>query len=121
MPRRYTGPTSAVITIVRERSNGRCEFPNCGRPAQDPHHRLERGMGGRGPKGPDFINTVPNILAACRHHNQWVSNGQPREAERMGWLLREGDHPTQVPVQTCHDDLPIYLADDGSFSLFGGL
>lgn len=118
MPRKYTGPDARVITIVAERSQGLCEFPGCGALAIDPHHRYERGVGGRGPKGPDWINAPSNILAACRHHNTWASNIEPREAERMGWRLRHFDLPWRVPVQTYHDPLPVYLDNEGGWMRF---
>lgn len=95
---RYTGPGEETLAIVAARSNGVCEFPHCTHPAQDPHHRYERGMGGVGPKGPDWINEVCNIMAACRYHNDWCSNQQPYEAWQMGWLLKDGELPWQTPV-----------------------
>ena len=98
--RRYrnTGPGPRTREIVAVRSGGRCEFPGCHRPAQDPHHRFERGAGGVGPKGPTWVNDVCNILAACRHHNDWVSNQQPHEAWLMGWRLKPGELPWETPV-----------------------
>jgi len=118
--RRYTGPSAEVIDLVAIRSGGRCEFPGCGQRAQDPHHRFERGSGGAGPKGPAWINEVPNILAACRHHNDWCSNQQPTEAWQMGWIVRHPDVPFLVPALTAHDDLPVFLNEDGSISLLYG-
>lgn len=116
MSRRYTGPDKPTVVLIAERSHGRCEFPGCGEPAVDAHHRYERGQGGRGPKGPQWINCLSNLLAACRHHNFWASNVSPTEARQMGWRCSDLDLPWQVPVQTCHDPLPVYLADDGSWS-----
>jgi len=108
---RYTGPSAKVRRIVRERSGGVCEFPDCGRVAVDPHHRFERGMGGVGSKGPDWINNASNILAACRHHNDWVSNQQPHEAWVMGWRLKPGELPQETPVQLAGGTF--LLDDDG--------
>lgn len=113
--RRYTGPERAVVELIGARSSGWCEFPNCGQPANDPHHRVERKAGGRGPKGPDWLNLPSNLLAACRHHNDWCSNQQPREAQHMGWIVRHPDLPWLVPVQTIHDPLPVFLDDEGGW------
>jgi hypothetical protein len=98
--RRYrnTGPNHIVLNIVFVRALGHCEFPGCIQRAQDPHHRFERGMGGVGSKGPAWVNDVCNILAACRHHNDWVSNQQPHEAWEMGWRLKPGELPWEAPV-----------------------
>ena len=114
---RYTGPSREVVAIVAARSAGWCEFPGCEHRAQDVHHRYERGMGGHSERL-TWINEPPNLLAACRHHNYWCSNVTPEEARQMGWRVRRGDMPWQVPVQTRHDPLPVYLANDGTFSLF---
>jgi hypothetical protein len=114
--RRYTGPSTKSIALIAGRCGGVCEFPGCLQPAQDPHHRYERGMGGVGSKGPEWINNPSNILAACRHHNDWCSNQHPAEAKQMGWLLEGRDLPWLVPVQTEHDPLPVWLNDDGSIT-----
>jgi hypothetical protein len=112
---RYTGPTDEVRRIVWVRSGGICEMPDCGQPANDPHHRYERGNGGIGPKGPGWVNDPVNILAACRHHNDWVSNQQPHEAWVMGWRLKPGELPHETPVLAAHDPEPIYLDNAGGW------
>lgn len=106
---RYTGPALVTIEIVAMRSGGLCEFPGCDRVAQDPHHRYERGFGGVGKKGPAWINDPCNILAACRHHNDWCSNQQPAEAFAMGWRLAAGELPWETPVAM---DGGIFLLDN---------
>ena len=113
--RTYTGPSRAVVELVRARSGGRCEFPRCRRRATDPHHRYERGMGGT---AVEWVNNASNILAACRYHNDWCSNQYPQDAEDMGWRLRHGDRPWLVSVMTRHDERPIYLDDCGSWTHF---
>lgn len=109
--RRYraTGTSAQVRLIVWRRAGGRCEFPDCTCPACDAHHRYERRMGGTGSKGPPWINDPSNILAACRHHNEWVSNDQPHEAWVMGWRLKPGEMPWDTPVQM---DGGAWLLDD---------
>lgn len=113
---RDTGPSAKTRAIVRARSGGRCEYPSCPRPAQEVHHRDERGQGGRGPKAPGWINLAGNLLDACRPHNQWASNGSPAEAREMGWLIEMGQAtPYTVPVLTRHHPEKVYLFDDGSW------
>lgn len=117
----YTGPDDATKAKVWVRAKGRCEYAGCGHAMVDVHHRYERGSGGTGPKSAaaPWINQPANLLGACRHHNDWVSNQQPREAERVGWLLRDASRPAcQEPVQTCHDPLPVWLDDAGNWYRF---
>lgn len=111
-PTTYTGPDLKTKQLVRARSGGRCEFPGCRSRATDVHHRFERGVGGT---SKPWINDVANLLHSCRHHNDWSSNQQPLEAELMGWRLRHFDLPTEVPVQTRHDPLPVWLDNQGGW------
>jgi hypothetical protein len=97
----------------------------CGATGVCIHHRYERGMGGFGPKSPaaDWINEPANLLHSCNHHNQWCSNIEPREARKIGWIIRdidgEPEKPWTVPVVTAHHPMPIYLSnDDGQWAVF---
>lgn len=112
----YTGPSDETVAMLMVRCGGICEFPGCWQSAQDPHHRYERGSGGRGVKGPDWINNLSNLLAACRHHNYWCSNVAPFQAHTMGWRLNGSDLPWLIPVQTFHDPMPVWLCDDGTYT-----
>lgn len=115
--RRDTGPPAKTRTALRIRSGGQCEYPGCPRPAQEVHHRDERGAGGRGPKAPAWINQLGNLLDACHGHNQWASNGSPAEARAMGWLIPMGNAtPYDTPVATRHHPGKVLLADDGSWT-----
>lgn len=117
---RYTGPSKAIVTKLEVRCGGFCEFWGCGRPAQDPHHRDERGSGGRGVKSPAWINKLCNLLAACRRHNDWASNGSPAEAREMGWLIPMGEAtPYTVPVLTRHHAEKVLLDDAGGWTPVG--
>lgn len=119
---RSTGPTPATIALLEIRSGGRCEFPGCPNPAQDPHHRDERGAGGRGPKGPAWINAPANLTAACRPHNDWASNGSPAAARAMGWLIGMGKAtPYNTPILTRHHPLPVLLNDAGGWTPAGSV
>lgn len=120
-----TGPSRKVRSIVHARSQGRCEFANCGAAATEIHHRYERGMGGFGPKSPaaSWINQPANLLHSCAHHNQWCSNHEPREAYLIGWIIKEANGepelPWTVPVVTAHHPMPVYLSNvDGQWSCF---
>lgn len=115
---RDTGPSRLVVGQVWRRAGGMCEFPACGRPAQDPHHRYERGNGGTGPKSPaaPWINLTGNVLAACRPHNDWCSNGSPKQAEAMGWIIKDAEVPAcRVPVLTCHSTRWVLLDNHGGY------
>lgn len=116
-PRRsHTGPSKLTVAKLEIRCGGWCEYPSCTRRAQDPHHRDERGSGGRGVKAPAWINRLCNLLAACRRHNDWASNGSPAEAREMGWLIEMGKAtPYTVPVLTRHHPEKVFLLDDGSW------
>lgn len=116
MARRYTGPDQATVELLRQRCYGWCEFPDCGRLAMDPHHRRNRGMGGRHGATLTWINDLTNLLAACRHHNWWATEGEPHEAWLMGWRLKEGELPWLTPVHTFHDPLPVILHSDGTWT-----
>lgn len=116
----YTGPTSTTIARLEIRCGGFCEYPGCLNGAQDPHHRDERGMGGRGQKAPDWINKLANLLAACRDHNEWASNGSPDIARSMGWLLPSGEAtPYNTPVLTRHHLAKVLLNDAGEWAPVG--
>jgi hypothetical protein len=121
--RRDTGPSRLIVGKVFERANGWCEFPGCGRVADDPHHRYERGAGGTGPKSAaaPWINLPGNLLAACRRHNDWASNVEPAKAEHMGWILRDPKVPaSRVPVMTCHSECWVLLDDKGDWAVWRG-
>lgn len=113
---RYTGPKQSTTKLLRKRSGKQCEWPGCGRPATEKHHRLNRKQGGRHGEGHVRVNGVAWLLDSCGIHHAYVTSpeGERRKvAERMGWLLREYQDATQVPVQTRHDPEPAWLSDDG--------
>jgi hypothetical protein len=111
-----TGPKRSVIERVDDRSGRRCEWPGCTQPQHHRHHRLNRKAGGRKREGKERVNGAAWLLGACHVHHAYVtspSGGRRKTAERMGWLLREHQEATQVPVQTRHDPEPVWLDNDG--------
>jgi hypothetical protein len=108
--RTYTGPTRSVAQIVFARSGGVCEFPGCRAGATDKHHRLNRKAGGRKGARAEQINQAAWLMAACRHHHQWVTDN-PFEAYQMGWLLHENEDAEDTHVQT--SDGPVLLDNRG--------
>lgn len=111
---RYTGPTSKVRQIVRDRASGRCEWPDCRRPGTDYHHRLNRKMGGRKGQRAEEINQASWLVLACREHHDDVtsSHGERRQlALDCGWLLLENETACEVPIAM--DGGAYYLDDEG--------
>lgn len=112
----YTGPKRSVIDLVDERSGKRCEWPGCNQPQDHRHHRLNRKAGGRKRAGKERVNGAAWLLGTCHVHHAYVTSpsGEQRQvAERMGWLLREHQDATQVPVATSHDREPVWLDNSG--------
>lgn len=112
--RDYTGPTDAVGELVDRRSGGVCEWPDCGRPQQDRHHRLNRKIGGRHGEMRERLNGAAWLLGCCRPHHNMVTSpfgGVLVKARAMGWLLREGQDALVVPVLTGRGW--VLLTDDG--------
>jgi hypothetical protein len=79
----------AVRKEVEERSQWQCEFVSekqlgavmlklrCQNPANDLHHLLPKGRGGK--------NTVCNLMHLCREHHR-IAHDNPKEAKRLGIL-----------------------------------
>lgn len=114
--RRSTGPKTSVCELVDKRSGRICEWPECGQPQADRHHRLNRKAGGRHGEMRERLNGAAWLLGACRPHHDMVTNpvGDVRQlAEDWGWLLREGQDAAQSPVMTCHSVEPVWLDNAG--------
>lgn len=58
------------------------------------HHRRPRGAGGS--RRAD-TNQAANSLACCFDDHHWLENHRA-EAYRYGWLLRQHQTPSEVPV-----------------------
>lgn len=119
--RRDTGPLRSTVEILYIRSGRICEWPTCGQPATEKHHRLNRKIGGRHGEAHERLNGVEWLLHACRVHHAYVTSPvgeRRRNALDMGWLLLEHQDALRVPVLTCHDGEPVWLDADGGWHLF---
>lgn len=81
--------------IVRERSWGLCEVHGSHVGIQT-HHRLPRGMGGVSRQGL-FVNRPSNLLRVCLDGHREIEHERDW-AFTMGYLVRRGDDPAEVPV-----------------------
>lgn len=114
-PRRPdTGPPERIRKLVRARSGGQCEWPDCGAMATDVQHRLGRKVGGRRGEMRERLNGAAWLAHCCRQHHEFITNpvGVDRVlVEESGWLLREGMDARVVPILTRHS-LSLVLFDD---------
>lgn len=97
---RYTPAVpDGVRAALKERSGGWCEIvvPGCLGAATDPAHRIKRGMGGRKGAARKASNQLANLLYACRRCHE-ECHRHPAWAYERGWMLREGQTPSRVPV-----------------------
>lgn len=88
-----TGFSPATRQIIIDRAGGVCERCAAG-PIEQLHHRRARGAGGS--KRAD-TNTPANALAVCSPCHAWIESNRIKALE-MGWLVRQGLDPEQVPV-----------------------
>lgn len=63
--------------------------------AVSPHHRLNRGMGGSKKR-----DVPSNIIVVCSWLNSAMESDSAvaARARELGWKLKSGDIPAQVPV-----------------------
>lgn len=92
---------SAFSVIVRARvmarSGGFCEVrtPRCWDEASQIHHRRPRGLGGsRNPA----TGQASNALAVCTACHDHLETAERAEALDRGWIVRQGQDPSMVPV-----------------------
>jgi len=96
--RRNTGPSKATLELIAGRSNGVCEFANCGATAVHTHHRRPRRAGGT--RRPE-TNQAANLVRLCLHHHDWVESNR-LTALNMGMLLHDGDDPAETSIVCSH-------------------
>ena len=119
--RRDTGPKQSTVELLYIRSGRVCEWPGCGQPATEKHHRLNRKNGGRHGDAHERVNGVAWLLHACHLHHAYVTSPSGERldiAKAMGWLLLEYQDALRVPVLTCHAGEPVWLDADGGWHLY---
>lgn len=97
--RRPSGIPVAVRAALKARSGGECEIqaPGCEVRATDASHRLGVKMGGRRGAAAARHHVLSQILHSCRGCHSLL-HFAPGAAYWQGWMLREGEDPTAVPV-----------------------
>lgn len=104
---RYTGFPADVRELIHERAQGFCEV--CGFDGIDHiHHRRARGMGST--RRPE-TNRAANGLAVSASCHTMLESCRALSLFH-GWLVRQADHPADVPV-LLHGSQWALLRDDG--------
>jgi hypothetical protein len=120
---RLAAPDSITVAAVVARDFGRCA--RCGQPVTGErgidfslHHRRPRAMGGS--SRPD--TNQPHNLVLLHGSGVSLCHGlveQHRaEAYANGWLLRQGQDPSVVPVNHAAHGGWVLLTPDGGFSTY---
>ena len=105
-----TGFSPQVRAVIRERAQNRCEMQVCCRDGGvhwQIHHRRPRGMGGT--KRPE-TNWAACGLGVCADCHRFAESHREL-ALRNGWLVRQNQTPSQIPVLYRHKW--VLLSDDG--------
>lgn len=121
--RKDTGPTVKTRHLVHLRSGDMCEWPGCWLARSDVHHRLDRGMGGRGGVMRTRLNQAGWLVDACRMHHGVVTDAVGEAlvlAREMGWVLPEsrGGVPVDAevePILTRHASGLVLLGNAGGW------
>ena len=100
-----------VLALIRARSGDLCEV--CGRRAESTHHRKPRGMGG---SQDPAAHSPANLLRVCGDGTRGCHGAI--ESDRAGsysngWLVRQGESPTDVPVLLRYALFEVLLTEDG--------
>lgn len=105
--------------IVRERSGGVCEIQleGCWGRASQKSHRIARGMGGRHGAAKKLSDRPSDLLDSCLFCHLVITRVPWKvDAKGNGWVLVDGQEPTQEPVNRRGEWG--YLTDDGRFVPF---
>jgi 5-methylcytosine-specific restriction protein A len=95
--RRDTGPSAAVVALVRERASECCE--RCGNDwGTQLHHRRPRGAGG---SKRESTNQAANCTWICGPCHAEIESRR-EWATVHGWLVSQHSDPALVPVLTRH-------------------
>lgn len=114
-----TGASPYTRALIVWRAGHYCEWQSCRTPGSDIHHRLNRKAGGRHGLMHDRLNSTAALLLVCRRHHEQITSAHGMllgDARDRGWLLREHQHPEDVPVWTRHRQTePVWLLTDGTW------
>jgi len=109
-----SGPSPAVVAIVRRRSGDSCE--RCTGRGEQIHHRCPRQMGGS--KHTSWINDPSNLVHLCGDCHRVVESNR-REAIADGWLIprarADREHPSTIPIVDVFGQV-WSIDDDGNFT-----
>jgi 5-methylcytosine-specific restriction protein A len=83
-----------VRAAIIERAKGCCEVCGEARPGMQAHHRRVKGMGGSRRDDTHLPSNAFWLCAVCHH----IVHANPEESYRNGWLVRQGETPSEVPV-----------------------
>jgi hypothetical protein len=112
-PRRRS--TKTLVQLLTERSGGLCEMqvPGvCRGLAVDPCHRIGTKIGGRQGAAAVEHDRLSNALHGCRSCHEWqTATGNRKQAEGLGWVLREG--ADTEGVRCWYRDRWVWLTDGG--------
>lgn len=103
--------TESVRELIKLRAAGRCEICGSRVLGGHIHHRQPRGMGGS--RKDESKGSAANGLYIHPGCHVTVEMSRSRALDQ-GWLMKQGQEPTEVPVRLW--DGWWLLADDGTMS-----
>lgn len=100
---------------VRERDSHTCL--NCGKPGNDVHHRVRRGMGGTA--DPSIAFGMANLVLLCRPDHQLVHGPDNPLMTAKGYRLLTCEDPAMVPVLLFGEGggALVWLTAEGGYAL----
>lgn len=101
--------TESVRALVKLRAGNRCELCGSRLVAGHMHHRQPRGMGGS--RTSESKGSAANALWIHPGCHVTIELSRARALDK-GWLIKQGQDPTAVPVRLWDDWW--LLADDGT-------
>ena len=104
-----TGPSPKTREIVYRRALFACERCGGNPYGGAVHHRRPRGLGGS--KRGD-TNSPANLACLCNDCHLVIESHRTM-AHASGWLVRQGKHPSSVPVLTVRGW--VLLTDEGAY------
>jgi hypothetical protein len=107
-----TGIPLKTRELVRERDRGSCR--RCGKPGNNIHHRITRGMGGSRRAEVNDLSVLVTLCGSGTTGCHGYVTSHPAYAFESGWSIRRSnpEDPETIPV---HDlaGRQIFFFDDG--------